>query len=257
MSSNTNMADVTSKLYRYGSLQNPEFLREVLLENKIYCTCPLDFNDPFDCRPRVVVGNTPKELKEAHKVVEDILKKRTSFDRPSRKIEAKKIIQEIDKSVGIAEQFEELLGRAGVYCLTSKRDNLLMWAHYADGHKGFCLEFTTNPSGSFFSNAEPVSYRKEYPVVKAFAANTDIWGKECFLTKSIDWAYEEEWRLTSRETGHLEFPPELLTGIIFGCKINTDHIGMINEWIDKRAIPIKIKKAVMDDKQFRIDILDF
>ena len=184
-------------------------------------------------------------------------KKRTNFDRPTRKIEAKKIIQEIRKSAGVTDQFEKLLGRAGVYCLTSKRDNLLMWAHYANSHKGFCLEFTTKPSGSFFSNASPVTYSKEYPTVKAFISNKGIWGKECFLTKSIEWAYEEEWRLTSKETGHLEFPPELLTGIIFGCKINTDHIGMINEWIDNRTIPLKIKKAVMDDKEFRINILNF
>lgn len=29
-----------------------------------------------------------------------------------------------------------------VLCLSEEKDNLLMWAHYADGHRGFCVEFT-------------------------------------------------------------------------------------------------------------------
>lgn len=249
------MKQIPSKLYKYGSLQNSEFLREVLLDNKIYCTCPFDFNDPFDCRPRVVVGNTSKQIKEAQKVIENILKKRTSLDRPSRKMEAKRIIREIRNSEGLTEAFAALLRRAGVYCLTSKRDNLLMWAHYADKHRGFCLEFVSNPPGSFFSKAEPIRYKKDYPIVKVFAADKEIWGKESFLTKSIDWEYEDEWRLTSRQSGHLDFPPELLTGLILGCKIKSEHTDLIKEWITKREQPIKLEKAVMNNKQFRVDII--
>jgi hypothetical protein len=251
------LKQIPSKLYRYGSLKNPEYLREVLLDNKIYCTCPFDFNDPFDCRPRVVVGNTTNELKAAQKVVENILKKRSTLERPSRKKEAKRILREIKTSKGITEAFESLLGRAGVFCLTGKRDNLLMWAHYADKHRGFCLEFEASPPGSFFSNAEPIQYEKDYPTVRMFTADKEDWGKESFLTKFIEWKYEDEWRLTSRELGHLAFPPELLTGIILGCKITSKHTEMIRDWVSNRKQPIKIEKAVMNDKEFKVDIIQF
>ena len=31
--------------------------------------------------------------------------------------------------------------RKGIACFLSNCDNLLMWAHYADSHKGVCLKF--------------------------------------------------------------------------------------------------------------------
>lgn len=38
----------------------------------------------------------------------------------------------------------ENISKKGVCCFSEKWDDLLMWAYYADGHKGFCLEFDTN-----------------------------------------------------------------------------------------------------------------
>lgn len=29
-----------------------------------------------------------------------------------------------------------------IFCLTGTHDNFLMWSHYADSHRGFCIEFT-------------------------------------------------------------------------------------------------------------------
>jgi hypothetical protein len=47
------MKQIPKKLYKYGSFEKPEYLKEVFLENKIYCTSLFNFNDPFDCRPRI------------------------------------------------------------------------------------------------------------------------------------------------------------------------------------------------------------
>jgi len=48
-----------------------------------------------------------------------------------------------------------------LYCLTPDPCSTLMWSHYADNHRGICLEFdTTNP---LFSDALEVAYRSEYP----------------------------------------------------------------------------------------------
>ena len=32
----------------------------------------------------------------------------------------------------------------GVSCFSAIHDNLLMWGHYAQGHQGFCLEYSTD-----------------------------------------------------------------------------------------------------------------
>jgi hypothetical protein len=103
------------------------------------------------------------------------------------------------------------------FCLTRSPLNPLMWAHYADQHKGVVLGIDV--SIPFFSNAEecvlPVQhgsiiYTKtkpfnDYPMpgteLKDFACPQRYDAKNLerlqrlFLYKSIDWAYEEEVRV--------------------------------------------------------------
>jgi hypothetical protein len=248
--------NIPVKLYKYGSITKPEYLREILLDNKIYCSSPFDFNDPFDCRPRVVVGKTKQELKDAKKVIEGILHKRTNFDRNMRRVEAKRLIKKIQKSENLTDAYELLLSRAGVYCLSKKNDNLLIWAHYSDKHKGYCLEFSTEPEGSFFSNAEEVRYKRNHPIVKMFTEDKLEWGKESFLTKSTDWSYEEEWRLTSKKPGHIDFPPETLVGLILGCRMQDTEQQQILAWNARRHPPVKIYQAVMHEREFKLNIHD-
>jgi len=246
--------NIPAKLYKYGSITKPEYLREVLLDNKIYCSSPFDFNDPFDCRPRVVVGRTKQELRDAKKVIEGILHKRTNFDRNSRRAEAGRLIKKIQKSENLTDAYKSLLSRAGVYCLSAKKDNLLMWAHYSDKHKVYCLEFSTEPKGSFFSGAKELGYERNYPVVKMFTADKHDWGNESFLTKSTDWAYEEEWRLTSKEPGHIDFPPEALLGVILGCRMSDTERQQILAWNATRHPPVKIYQTIMHEREFKLQI---
>ena len=245
---------IPPRLYKYGSTKTPEYLKEILFDNKIYCSSPFDFNDPFDCRPRVVVGKTKEELKGAKKVIEGILHKRTNFDRNARRAEAKRLIKKIQQYENLTDEYKLLLSRAGVYCLSGKNDNLLMWGHYGDKHRGYCLEFSTKPEGSFFSNAEEVRYRRNYPVVKMFTADKYDWGKESFLTKSVDWGYEEEWRLTSKQPGHLDFPPETLIGLILGCRMPETDRQQIIAWNAVRQPSIKIYEAAMYEREFKLQI---
>ena len=54
---------------------------------------------------------------------------------------------------------ERLSQQVGILCLTEVPDSLLMWAHYADSHKGFLVGFNT--THTFFTNMkvlEPVIY---------------------------------------------------------------------------------------------------
>lgn len=50
----------------------------------------------------------------------------------------------------INQKFYEVSNRViGILSLTSKNDNLLMWVHYANSHKGFVVEF--NIENVFFN----------------------------------------------------------------------------------------------------------
>lgn len=37
---------------------------------------------------------------------------------------------------------KEIYSKHKIYCLSEVNDSLLMWSHYSDSHKGFCLEFS-------------------------------------------------------------------------------------------------------------------
>src|SRR5262249_39812283 len=106
--------------------------------------------------------------------------------------------------------------------------NILLWSHYADSHRGLCIEFDT--SVEHFGVAYKVKYERDYPVLDLHS------GLElaALLYKSDVWQYEEEYRMISHaqrgdtpntslsdtmlsclDAHHLyHFPPQALTAVI-------------------------------------------
>ena len=93
--------------------------------------------------------------------------------------------------------------------------SMLMWAHYADSHKGFCVEYEIptpdEQNITLLQNLMPVIYSDErVSVLNECLADLidpgvseDTVGaiyKYGLLTKSIDWKYQNEWRLISLDT---------------------------------------------------------
>ncbi len=72
-------------------------------------------------------------------------------------------------------------------CFCEEKSSLLMWAHYANSHKGFCIGY----------KFEDIIYSEEYSVIRSYDMFKDY--DEFFLdvwrSKSIEWSYEKEWRL--------------------------------------------------------------
>lgn len=95
-----------------------------------------------------------------------------------------------------------LYSRFGIISFTETRDNLLMWSHYGDQHKGVAIEYDINHDffkKSFISTQNPfegvisrVLYRKErfYEL-----SDKKIPQLELFFHKSDEWEYEKEHRL--------------------------------------------------------------
>lgn len=165
----------------------------------------------------------------------------------------------------------------GALCLTGKRDSLTMWAHYANNYKGFAIEFdgkhkffrTEGGSIGKLGCVQKVSYSKERPNQASF---TDLSLAEIFFLKSKDWAYEKEWRmlrpLPVEDTNKVfrdadgqpvylfSFPPECVTGVIFGSRmsdsVKEDFLNFLSS--DKRYSDAKLYQAVLDEKEFKLNI---
>lgn len=129
----------------------------------------------------------------------------------------------------LAKHYEDAK-RMGIYSLSEKRDQILMWSHYADHHKGFCIEFQRDDSEyNFLSHfmCRPVSYKEKYPNLNRILDTFEI----NLYTKAIDWRYESEWRLVFKEGGRLFQVPASITGIIFGLRLSDENKSRIKEAI--------------------------
>lgn len=101
--------------------------------------------------------------------------------------------------------FDYLIKTYLVCCFSKNNNNFLMWAHYAENHKGICLEYDVEEEAYKTSFME-ITYAKSLPELErverypaghpsagAISANIKKDGP-IFLTKSVDWKYEEEVR---------------------------------------------------------------
>jgi hypothetical protein len=122
-----------------------------------------------------------------------------------------------------------------VLCLTDRPNLATMWNHYADAHKGVVLRLRNIPAfDSPYMMARRVDYLNEFPqlgeqddIVNWLSgmAPLDKAGilNKLIFTKTADWAYEREWRISSGDGRNRTDEPEAipfnkheLDGLIFG-----------------------------------------
>lgn len=118
----------------------------------------------------------------------------------------------------------------GILCLTETPDNLLMWAHYGDSHRGFALQF--DEIHAFFQGKDGVAFsslaRIEYAPKRPVLSYSNLEWTVALFSKSSEWSYEREWRLirhlaaadhvVADGTVHLfHVPPDAVRGIILGA----------------------------------------
>lgn len=116
-----------------------------------------------------------------------------------------------------------------VGCLCTNYKNRLMWSHYADSHRGFCIEYDYNSltEDEMASLPLPIVYTKERPLLtwKAALDNTPENISEAtaqitlgLLTKDNEWKYENEWRILVSSKGSTEFKmPKISCIYLGGC----------------------------------------
>ncbi|QFU21442.1 DUF2971 domain-containing protein [Shewanella sp. YLB-09] len=113
----------------------------------------------------------------------------------------------LDGNVERSIHTADFMGLHGIVSLSETPDNLLMWSHYADEHKGAVVEFLiegADPLDMFNIGKCPtssdailgkVNYRKRrnYPF-SVDVQSLDSIRTHYYLTKSDEWIYEKEHR---------------------------------------------------------------
>jgi Protein of unknown function (DUF2971) len=153
-------------LYHYQRFKT-EWLETIVHDSKMHCAGPRDFNDPWDCRPCYdqSILDDPEIYRERTdpSFLKSLLHDMIGIDRP------------------IHERFR-------VLCLSAKPDSVVMWSHYADKHRGICLEFSTD--NEEFSGAYKVEYCQKYPSYNLTDQSLEH-NLLPLVTKSAEWSHAD------------------------------------------------------------------
>lgn len=213
-------ASLPEKIYKYFPLfdekrkdyldRNAEKL-ESLINQKIWVSSPEELNDPFEMK--VLTLDTKRIAKDGGDV--DLYQR--ILDLFTKKIQ--------------------------LCCFSnSSRKRLPLWAHYANNHQGFCIEYGIKNKDPLF----PVRYSSQRIISRTIVTNlcnaflngyqsnkkldSEFWHYYqilflTFCTKSSDWQYEHEFRFidSNRKPNS---PGELLPLFSSGLTISKIFLGI-------------------------------
>lgn len=243
--------NIPNMVYKYRTFS--EYSLTNFRNDTIWTTNPVNFNDPFDS----ISIDSDISLKELHDIWFDRVNQMAMDD------ESNNIYRDIyDKYKSIIsqekleelEEFSEIIRwmttertqhTFKVACLSETNASVLMWSHYSNDHKGFCIEY----NGQEIYNNElikkrffPVKYigedEKQIPI-RALAL--DYPGLYSVLCKTNVWSYEKEWRICfgiedNLKPSNIQLPKS--TGVYIGAKMPGKHRETIIDIAKTKNIPI-------------------
>ena len=213
------MADRPSIIFKYQGF-NPQSIKN-LNTHQLYFGPPANFNDPFDCAiPSPIAEPTPEESARLMEHLRKIPSMGSHIEAMKASGSENHLPQVLVDSVKHAiSQNRADFKDIGVACFSECNNNSLMWAHYGDSCRGFCLGFDT--SNSPFHLLRQVRYvdQPQHINIEKMTIEGPIDVVDgLFRTKSKDWEYEREWRVINQKVEALAYDPNSLRSIYFGLE---------------------------------------
>lgn len=149
--------------YRFGS----EWDIKNLTEGSIWLSTLKEYNDPFENRIYI----------DFKAIADDLIHKNTELVEMMRlrHIDQHNPIykQYIDSVMSIGKKILEELGmkrnRLFTACFSETKSSILMWAHYANAHKGFCIGYEFKDLFNKFDiNILPITYSDDFLKIDSF-----------------------------------------------------------------------------------------
>lgn len=175
-----------------------------LKNNQLWVASPKTFNDPYDCMMNIdikdeVMEKTKIVLQElfGDSIANELLNKTKDVQNQANN----NLRPEFDKIV--KNGTEEIQEGLFVSCFSelSNLNSILMWSHYANQHRGFCVEYDYREINRLRikdNTIIPILY-SDKPNICEVKIDTRVeilqYQLGIAFTKSTEWEYEKEWRL--------------------------------------------------------------
>ena len=147
---------------------------------------------------------------------------------------------------------ENIFETGRISCFTTDTEhskgycNELLWAHYADSHRGVCIKYKWEDVNDICDRLASINYESFCPPISGIN-DEDI--MKCIYSKSKEWSYENEVRayLKAKKIGELtQFSPEKIRDNLiydekyFYCMEKKGKYNVIPKQIKKKCKPIAI-----------------
>src|SRR3989344_671032 len=244
-------------LYKYKSFAGEarEHTRDLIVNQRLWFPAPRDLNDPFECRPHHVTTATPRERRRY--IVGLVKRGHPTMPRHERKRRVR--LLDADNPLfhqSMLSATEITLQAAGIFSLSARPLDLLMWTHYADNHRGVCVRFDLPALVESDHIPFRVTYADERPSCDTILEPTVDWLLKAVLTKGAAWRYEQEWRLVrnrgARQAVQLSKP--VISGVLLGANVSPGDREAVLQWAAESGRPVGVGQVKFHPSRYELVI---
>ena len=241
------MPNAPSSLYRYRPFS--VYALAELVNETMWYSKPSSFNDPFDCA--LTIDQAKFEESVEHSIEVGIAKGLIPRDLPASKRSPN--AKDLAAFENIRSRVRGVAEHLGLCCFSKDPQNILMWAHYAQQHTGFCVEYRCAGT-QLAKEASPVKYSKKVPSLSVadFSSSRSAQTIELlWRTKAICWKYEQEWRALAPE-GNQSYPARSpVMSVCFGQRMPPANREIVRTAL--RSQPhVTFREAYVANSEFAI-----
>lgn len=187
----------------------------------------------------------------------------------------KDIRKEIEKVHSTLEpiipKLKEIINsRFAISCFSTSPDNILMWSHYANKHRGFCVEydFSKMKAQNILLMLYPAIYSDKRPTVPMTLFDLDNLNDiklsndrnaipdliMALLTKSKIWNYENEWRIiaTQSDLDEQKLKADIAVKVYYGANIDADDKKQLDEIVEEKEL--EKEQYILDIDKFKLTV---
>jgi hypothetical protein len=248
-------------LFKYRDWEK-ENHRNIIFKKEIYFPSMSQFNDPYE--GQVPYRYNPEELTPDRIFIKMFtMAKNEHPDWPEGKLieyvyeyQRRNLLYDDAHLQRVFQQTVEDIERVyGIFALTTEENNFLMWSHYSNCHRGFCIGFNTRILWNITAGGiGPVTYQRELPTFSLFE-ETMMFSHKLLSTKSDIWQYENEFRIIKSGFARkaIKIPPETIEKIILGCNMDSKEKFKIIEYVKANLTSCTIYDTSLNHHEFKVD----
>lgn len=270
---------IPKKLFKYKRFDSEGHSIDSFINNYLFCAKASKLNDPYECALQVypqmpeafesfrnkfyTISKTlslfPQDFLESIKncSIDDFFNIIASADKEhDYSGEHIKFVFECltnyQKEINDSKISLESQNHICIGALSENINSTLMWSHYGDEHKGFCIEYDFNIADKkYWVPLHPVIYQNDIPDFSKYMTHKNrltglVIATYASMIKAQDWKYEKEWRIilpyinnekNAEKTG-VKFRLPTPKALYLGCRCNEENSNKIVSKAQEMNVPV-------------------